>query len=97
MKKLALCLALACVVSASACDNFIAKKFGGSMTVQLPIGQKLVTASWKDTDLWYLTRPMREGEWAETSVLQESSTHGILNGKVMFVEQVAPEAPVNPR
>ena len=37
------------------------RSFGGSMTLELPKGQKLEEITWKDdAALWYLTRPMRD-------------------------------------
>lgn len=66
-------------------ENQRAKNFGGSYTVNLPGGQKLVNASWKKDDLWYLIRPMR-GETPETLTLVEDSSFGVLSGEVIFVE-----------
>ena len=63
-----------------------AKGFGGTAEVELPSKQKLVNVTWKETNLWYLTRPMREGEKAETLTLQESSNYGVIEGKVIFKE-----------
>ena len=55
---LALCLFLV-----SGCtQNQIVKQFGGDITVNLPPGRKLVVVTWKNNDMWHLTRPMREGE-----------------------------------
>ena len=68
------------------CQN-TTKNFGGSMTIELPKGQKLEEITWKDdTDLWYLTRPMREDEIAETHTFQESSEFGVLEGTVTIIE-----------
>lgn len=67
-------------------ENSRAKTFGGTMTVTLPKGQKLMEATWKEADLWYLTRPMREGEKAEQYTFQENSTFGLVEGTVIFVE-----------
>lgn len=67
-------------------ENQMAKQFGGNMTVNLPKGEKLTVATWKDTQLWYLTRPMQEGEQPETSIFRENSAFGIIEGSVIFVE-----------
>jgi len=64
-----------------------AKSFGGKASMTLPTGQKVVCATWKNSDLWVLTRPMREGEKAETLTLRESSSWGLLQGTVMITEQ----------
>ena len=60
---------------------------GGKATVRLPKGQKLVEATWKEVDLWYLTRDRREGEPIETFTFQESSSFGVIEGTVTFIEQ----------
>lgn len=67
-------------------SNQRAKNFGGTMTIDLPPGQKLVVATWKEDDLWYLYRPMRSGEAEETSILKEDSSFGMMKGTVIFKE-----------
>lgn len=74
-------------LSASACtSNQRAKTFGGTMTKDLPPGQKLVVATWKESSLWYLTRPMRSDETPETLTFQEDSSFGMVQGTVIFRE-----------
>ena len=63
-----------------------AKTFGGSASLSLPAGQKLVNATWKDDQLWYLTRTMRSDENPESYTFSESSSFGILQGKVIITE-----------
>ncbi len=82
----------AAILSMVACDNTIAKKFGGSMTVELEKDQKLVNCSWKSgknegTSLWLLTRVRKEGETSETYKYTEKSTFGVLEGTVTIVEK----------
>jgi hypothetical protein len=67
-------------------ENQRAKTFGGTMTVNLPAGQKLINATWKEEDLWYLIRPMRAGEVPEEALFKEDSSFGILKGTVVFKE-----------
>jgi hypothetical protein len=88
MKLLKLLPLVAILALAPACtQQERAKSFGGTAEVVLPQGTKLVGATWKETQLWYLTRPRREGEVAETLTFEESSNFGILEGKVIFKEQ----------
>lgn len=68
-------------------DNSRARQWGGTMTRTLPEGQKLVGVTWKESNLWILTRPRRQGETAETHTLQEDSTFGVLSGTVTIVER----------
>lgn len=64
----------------------VAKSYGGTISIDVPKGQKVIEATWKDSDVWYLTRPMRKGEEPETFTLQEDSNLGIIEGKVIFKE-----------
>ena len=67
-------------------SNQRAKGWGGDMTINLPCGKKLIVATWKEDNLWYLTRPMREGDASETYQFSEDSSWGIMSGTVTFVE-----------
>lgn len=67
--------------------QFGARSFGGTHTIELPKNEKLELITWKDDELWYLTRPMREGEKAETWIYQESTDFGVVEGKVIIKER----------
>ena len=67
-------------------QNQRAKSFGGTATENLPAGQKLVNATWKEDHLWYLTRPMHTNDVAENYTFKESSSWGILQGTVILKE-----------
>ena len=54
------------------CDQGVARSLGGDMTLELEPGQKLEMITWKDDSLWYLTRPMQDGEAPETHTFQQS-------------------------
>lgn len=67
-----------------------ARNWGGEMTITLDPGVKLEEITWKDDDsLWYVTRPMREDEFAETHVFQADTVFGVFEGKIIIVEQDA--------
>lgn len=68
------------------CENTLTRSFGGEQTISLPPCQKLINATWKETDVWYLVRPMHEGEEPETYVFQEKSSLGALEGTVFLNE-----------
>lgn len=71
----------------SGCQS-AARKYGGDITIELEPNQKLELITWKDDDsLWYLTRPMREDDEAETHVYQQSSEWGVFEGTVTIVEK----------
>lgn len=71
--------------SVSGCQN-IARNWGGSSSVNLPKGRKLITVTWHADDLWYLTRHMKATEEPETYNLEESSNFGVLQGVVHINE-----------
>lgn len=64
----------------------VAKNYDGIITIDVPEGQKVIEATWKDNDVQYFTRPMREDEEPETFTLQENSNFGIIEEKVIFKE-----------
>lgn len=83
MKKIILLITMAlCLTGCQATT----KSFGGSMTIELPKGQKLEEITWKDDSLWYLTRPMREDDVAETHTFQQSTDFGVFEGTVTIIE-----------
>lgn len=86
--KTTLATLLLVIATLSSCtENVRAKSFGGNMTVELPSNTKLVGATWKEANLWYLYRPIHQGETPEVSILQESSNFGMMEGTVTFVEK----------
>lgn len=85
MKKL-LILAIAAIAFTSCTENQRAKSFGGTANVNLEPNRKLVTVTWKEDQIWYLTRPMDSTEKAETYNFQEESSWGMIEGTVVIVE-----------
>lgn len=71
----------------SCTDNTRVKHFGGTQTITLPKGKKLVTATWKESNLWYLTRDAKVGENPERLVFSEESNFNTFEGTVIFQEQ----------
>lgn len=88
MKKIIfVILSLLILLSFSGCtDKTIAREWGGSTTLELPAGEKLIEITWKDANLWYLTRPMRDDESPETYTFREDSEFGIFEGTVTIIE-----------
>lgn len=76
------------VSTVSSCTkNQRVKKFGGKATIELPAGQKLIHATWKDDNLWYLTRQMSPKDSAETYTFQEKSSFGMIEGTYIIKER----------
>lgn len=85
-KLVALVLVVMTTFSLTGCQSTV-KSLGGSMTINLPADTKLELITWKDDDsLWYLTRPMREDDIAETHTYQQQSQFGVFEGTVTIVE-----------
>ncbi len=84
-KIFAVILMLLAAASLFGCQT-AARNLGGTVEVELKPGQKLEMITWKDGSLWYLTRPMRPGEKAETHTFNQSSEFGIIEGAVIVIE-----------
>lgn len=85
-KSIAMGLLVLALIGLTGCDNTLSRSFGGTMNLKLEPNQKLVMITWKDSALWYLTRPMKENEEAEELVFQEKNELGIMEGKVIITE-----------
>ena len=72
---------------ASCTDNQRARRFGGTQTITLSKGTKLVNATWKDDDLWILTRAANQGEQPQVYTFKEDSSFGVIEGTVTIKEQ----------
>ena len=70
--------------------QFWTKKYGGTTTVNLPKGKKLVpyTVQWetRNSSLWYLTEDAEPGYTPKTYEFNETSNMGVLEGKIIFQE-----------
>lgn len=87
MKKLFLALALILALGSVACtQQDMARNFGGTAQIDLPPGEKLVNVTWKQVDLWILTRPANPGETPQTYRFKESSSFGVMEGTVVIQE-----------
>ena len=85
MKKLFLAILMGVMVT-SCTENVRVKTWGGEGTINLPKGRKLVTVTWKETQIWYLTRPMNSNDVAETYQFQEESSWGVMEGTYNIIE-----------
>ena len=79
MRKLLLGLVVG-IGLVSCTENSRVKTFGGTGDINLPKGQKLVNATWKGEQIWYLSRPFRKDEEAEVYIFQEESSWGVVEG-----------------
>ena len=79
-------VAIVIAITIGGCANYATKTLGGTMEIVLPPNTKLVNATWKEDDFWYLVRPMRQGEVPERYEFVEKSSLGTMNGKVTIIE-----------
>ena len=88
MRKVLFCVLLSFMLTSlfSCTENIRTTTFGGKMKIELPKGQKLIMATWKKNNLFYLTEPMDENYNPKNKVFQESSSYGIMEGQVTFIE-----------
>ena len=86
MKKFILLLFT--VLSICSCTKqSITRNFGGTMYIDLPAGQELMEATWKDDNLFYLTRPMSNDYKPVMKTFKESSSWGTFECTVYFREK----------
>lgn len=77
MKYLILSLSL---FLTSCTANQMARNYGGEETVKLPANEVFINATWKDHDLWYLTKDTLQNKY----YLREKSSYGLMQGKIIF-------------
>jgi hypothetical protein len=79
MKKILIISAFILLLT-SCTDNSMARKFGGSETVELPKDRILINCTWKESDLWLLTKDTTTGKM----YFNEKSNWGLLEGQIEF-------------
>jgi hypothetical protein len=85
MKKVFL-VVLSGMLLTSCTENERVKSWGGEGTIKLPKGKKLVNVTWKETQIWYLTREMDSNDVAETYEFHEESSYGVVEGTYKIIE-----------
>jgi hypothetical protein len=85
MKKVFLAILMGVMVT-SCTENERVKAWGGEGTINLPKGKKLVNVTWKETQIWYLTKDMDSNDVAETYEFHEESSYGVIEGTYKIIE-----------
>jgi hypothetical protein len=80
MKNLLILSAVAIITLASCTDNQRARNFGGTETVELPENRILINCTWKQDDLWLLTKDTITGKM----YFNEKSSWGMMEGEINF-------------
>ena len=65
----------------------MAKYYGGKASIEVPECQKVINLTWKEADLWILTRPMNKYDNPEELTFSESSSWGIFEGAITVKEK----------
>ena len=86
MKKIIMLLITISICLCSCTEQIRTHTYGGDMTINLPAGQELMSATWEDNNLFYLTRPMSPDYVPVTKTLKENSSFGIIQSTVYFKE-----------
>lgn len=90
MKKIfmAIALCLVCALTFTSCtEQMRTRTFGGTMSIDVPDGYKVTSATWKENDLFYFMEPMEEGYTPKEKMFIESSSYGVLESKIIFKEK----------
>lgn len=87
MIKYFISLILLIFVCSGCTENARARAFGGTITITLPKGKEFVNATWKNCNVWYVVKDRPSGKEPQVYEFIEKSNQGILEGKVVFVEQ----------
>ena len=88
MKKIVCSMFLtgACLL-AGCTENERVRNFGGTKQVELPAGEKLVNITWKENNVWYLTRTRHPDEKPEIYKFSEDSNFGVAKGSIVIREK----------
>ena len=86
MKKIFLTLAI-CLVALSGCTKQQrVRAFGGTEVIQVEPGKRVMMATWKEDNLFYMVEPMPEDYTPNDKELIESASFGVLESKIIFHE-----------
>lgn len=76
----------AAVIIGACTEQMQARSWGGEADMDIPCGQKLVMVTWKEDNIWTLTRPWQDGDIVQEYTFTESSSWGALEGTVHLKE-----------
>ncbi len=79
--------ALVIVALSSCTDNTRVKNFGGTAVLNLRSDQKLVNVTWKNDELWVLTKTRTVADTSyNTYNFSEKSSWGVIEGTYTIIE-----------
>lgn len=91
MKKIIITVGIILVIAVSLFwillpENTVVRKLGGTLEIEIEPGQKVMMATFKESDLFYMTEPMDSGYIPKVKTLHEKSKYGLIESKVKFIE-----------
>ena len=82
----AFAVALVLTLSLVGCtSNESARRFGGTETIDLKPGARVVNVTWKEVDLWILTK--QDTTKPTSYSFKEKSNFGLMEGEIIINEQ----------
>lgn len=69
-------------------SQYGAKKLGGTHTIKLADNTKLVNVTWKEDELWLLTKKSSSSDVSETYEFKEDAKFNVIEGKVVIKENI---------
>lgn len=71
----------------SCTEQYVARQFGGNVEIEVPAGYKVTSATWKEDNIFYFIEPMEDDYTPKEKKFIESSSFGVLESEVIFVEK----------
>ena len=85
-RSLLMIAALIWVAMSSCTSNQRARNFGGTETIELDPGTRVVNVTWKKDDLWILTKQDTSIKPTQYS-FHEKSSYGVMEGEIIIIEK----------
>jgi hypothetical protein len=74
------------IITVGCTDNQRARKWGGTENINLETGERVLNVTWKQDDLWILTK-QEPTKPPTTYEFREKSSFGIMEGKIVINEK----------
>lgn len=75
------------ILNTSCTKNQRAKQFGGNIDYSIPANEKFVNITWKEDEMWIVTRKRISTDKREVFYFTEKSSFGLMEGKVTLTEK----------
>ena len=86
MKKFLFILFIAFMVCSCTKQSRV-RMFGGTVTINVPAGYKVTSATWKESNLFYFMETMEDDYIPQCKKFVESSSFGVLESEIIFNEK----------